>query len=141
MGVLAQDRGLELSGHVGDDTPSSVTGDREKLSQVLFNLVGNAIKFTEEGSVQIRASAIDETHWALAVSDTGRGIPKDAQGIIFEPFRQVEGTSAAGVGLGLTIVKQLVDLMGGEIHLESQIDKGSTFTVVLPVAPENMTTD
>jgi PAS domain S-box-containing protein len=136
MGVLAQDRGLELTGHVGDDAPPSVTGDREKLSQVLFNLVGNAIKFTEEGSVQVRAFAADEAHWALAVSDTGRGIPKDAQDVIFEPFRQVEGTSAAGVGLGLTIVKQLVDLMGGEIHLESEVDKGSTFTVVLPIAPE-----
>jgi PAS domain S-box-containing protein len=136
MGVLAQDRGLELAGHVGDDVPPSATGDREKLSQVLFNLVGNAIKFTEEGSVQVRAFVTDEAHWALAVSDTGRGIPEDAQGVIFEPFRQVEGTSAAGVGLGLTIVKQLVDLMGGEIHLESEVDKGSTFTVVLPIAPE-----
>ena len=136
MGVLAHDRGLELTGHISDDTPPSVTGDREKLSQVIFNLVGNAIKFTEEGSVQIHAFADDETHWALAVSDTGRGIPEDAQDIIFEPFRQVEGTSAAGVGLGLTIVKQLVDLMGGEIHLESEVGKGSTFTIVLPIAPE-----
>jgi PAS domain S-box-containing protein len=136
MGVLAQDRGLELTGHVGDDLPPSVIGDREKLSQVLFNLVGNAIKFTEEGSVQVRAFAADEAHWALAVSDTGRGIPEDAQDVIFEPFRQVEGTSAAGVGLGLTIVKQLVDLMDGEIHLESAVGKGSTFTVVLPIAPE-----
>jgi PAS domain S-box-containing protein len=133
MGVLAQDRGLELTGHVGDDLPPSVIGDREKLSQVLFNLVGNAIKFTEEGSVQVRAFAADEAHWALAVSDTGRGIPEDAQDVIFEPFRQVEGTSAAGVGLGLTIVKQLVDLMDGEIHLESAVGKGSTFTVVLPI--------
>ncbi len=108
MGVLAQDRGIELAGHISDDTPASVTGDREKLNQVLFNLVGNAIKFTEKGSVQIRAYVKDEDHWALAVSDTGRGIPEDAQSIIFEPFSQIEGTSAAGVGLGLTIVKQLI---------------------------------
>ena len=86
--------------------------------------------------MQVRAFAADEAHWALAVSDTGRGIPEDAQDVIFEPFRQVEGTSAAGVGLGLTIVKQLVDLMDGEIHLESAVGKGSTFTVVLPIAPE-----
>ncbi|MBN1979020.1 MAG: PAS domain S-box protein, partial [Anaerolineae bacterium] len=136
MGVLAQDRGLELTGFVGDDIPQIVTGDREKLSQVLFNLVGNAIKFTEEGSVQVRAFAADEAHWALAVSDTGRGIPEDAQDVIFEPFRQVEGTSAAGVGLGLTIVKQLVDLMEGEIRLESAVGKGSTFTVVLPITAD-----
>jgi signal transduction histidine kinase len=140
MGVLAQDRGIELAGHVGDEVPPSVTGDREKLSQVLFNLVGNAIKFTEEGSVQVRAFATDEDHWALEVSDTGRGIPEDARDLIFEPFRQVEGTSAAGVGLGLTIVKQLIDLMGGEIHLESEVEKGSTFTIVLPVAPETQQT-
>jgi PAS domain S-box-containing protein len=136
MGVLAQDRSIELTGHVGDDVPISITGDREKLNQVLFNLLGNAIKFTDAGSVQVRAYLQDEEHWALAVSDTGRGIPEDAQDAIFEPFRQGEGTSAAGVGLGLTLVKQLVDLLDGEIHLESKVDKGSTFTVVLPIASE-----
>ncbi|MBN1814086.1 MAG: PAS domain S-box protein [Anaerolineae bacterium] len=141
MGVLAQDRGIELTGHVSDDMPASITGDHEKLNQVLFNLVGNAIKFTDKGSVQVRAYAQDEGHWALVVSDTGRGIPEDAQDLIFEPFRQVEGTSAAGVGLGLTIVKQLVDLMGSEIHLESQVGKGSTFTVVLPITPETQQQD
>jgi len=133
MGVLAQDRNIELTRHVSDDVPASITGDREKLNQVLFNLVGNAIKFTEEGSVQVHVYMQDQDHWALAVSDTGRGIPKDAQDTIFEPFHQVEGTAAAGVGLGLTIVKQLVELLGGEIHLKSEVDKGSTFTVVLPI--------
>jgi len=136
MSVLAQDRGIELTGHVSEDMPDSVIGDREKLNQVLFNLVGNAIKFTDEGSVQVRVYVQDQEHWALAVSDTGRGIPEDAQDVIFEPFRQVEGTSAAGVGLGLTIVKQLVDLLGGEIHLDSEVKKGSTFTIVLPISPE-----
>jgi PAS domain S-box-containing protein len=141
MGILAQDKGIELAGHADDDLPDVITGDREKLNQVLFNLVGNAVKFTNEGAVRVKAFLVDKDHWALEVSDTGRGIPESAQEVIYEPFRQVEGTSAAGVGLGLSIVKQLVDLMGGEIHLESQVGKGSTFTVVLPVAPETRQRD
>ena len=130
--MLAQDRGLELTGYVSDDVPSSVTGDREKLSQVLFNLVGNAIKFTEEGTVQIRAFATDRDHWALAVSDTGRGIPEDAQNIIFEPFRQVEDTSAAGVGLGLTIVNSIIADHNGMINVQDNMPGGAKFVIELP---------
>jgi PAS domain S-box-containing protein len=135
--VLAQDKGLALRSDVGNDVPDRIMGDRERLSQVLFNLVGNGIKFTDEGSVQVRAYRPDEAqyaaHWAIEVSDTGMGIPEEAQLHIFEPFRRVETTSASGVGLGLSIVKQLIELMGGEILLESQIGEGSTFTVVLPI--------
>lgn len=136
MEVLAQDKGIELTAHVADDIPDVITGDQEKLSQVLFNLLGNAIKFTEGGMVQVRAHTQGEDHWALAVSDTGRGIPKDALSIIFEPFRRIESASAAGVGLGLSIVKQLVDLMDGEVQLESEVEKGSTFTIVLPLVTD-----
>jgi PAS domain S-box-containing protein len=133
MEVLAQDKGIALTAHIADDIPDVITGDQEKLSQVLFNLLGNAIKFTNGGEVQVRAYVQGERRWALAVSDTGRGIPEDAQSIIFEPFRQVETASAAGVGLGLSIVKQLVDLMGGEVQLESEVGKGSIFTIMLPL--------
>jgi signal transduction histidine kinase len=133
MEVLAHDKGIALTAHVADDIPDVITGDQEKLSQVLFNLLGNAIKFTDGGSVQVHAYVQGQGRWALAVSDTGRGIPEDAQSIIFEPFRRIESASAAGVGLGLSIVKQLVDLMGGEVHLESEVGKGSTFTVILPL--------
>ena len=143
MEVLAQDKGIALTAHVADDIPDVITGDQEKLSQVLFNLLGNAIKFTDGGSVQVSAYVQGEAHyvgearyaghWALAVSDTGRGIPEDALSIVFEPFRRIESASAAGVGLGLSIVKQLVDLMGGEVQLESEVGKGSTFTIVLPL--------
>jgi signal transduction histidine kinase len=139
--VRAQEKDIELAAHVAADVPDMITGDREKVSQVLFNLVGNAIKFTDAGSVQIRAYTQGDEHWALEVSDTGCGISEAAQSIIFEPFRRAEGTSADGVGLGLSIVKQLVELMGGEVHLESRIGEGSTFTVVLPIAPRNTTTN
>jgi PAS domain S-box-containing protein len=140
MDVLAHDKGIELVAHVDDDVPDVVTSDQEKLSQVLFNLVGNGIKFTDEGSVQVYAHRPDKAryaaHWAIRVSDTGRGIPAEAQPIIFEPFLRAESTSASGVGLGLSIVKLLVELMGGQIHLESQVGEGSTFTVVLPLDVE-----
>ena len=133
MEVLAQDKGIELVAHIDDDLPDIITGDQERLSQVLFNLVGNGIKFTDKGTVQVRAYVQEEGRWALAVSDTGLGIPEEAHAIIFEPFHWVETTSAAGAGLGLSIVKQLVELMDGEILLESQVEKGSTFTIVLPI--------
>jgi signal transduction histidine kinase len=139
MQVQARDKGIELVTHVAGDVPDMVTGDREKVSQVLFNLVGNGIKFTDEGSVEIHACAHDDEHLTLVVSDTGCGISGDDQSIVFEPFRRAEGTSAAGVGLGLSIVKQLVELMGGEIHLESRVGQGSTFTVILPIDRPPMT--
>jgi signal transduction histidine kinase len=140
MDVLAHDKGIELKAHIADDIPDIIVGDQEKLSQVLFNLVGNGIKFTDEGSVKVHACRPDEAHhaahWAISVSDTGRGIPEEAQPIIFEPFLRAESTSASGVGLGLSIVKQLVELMEGEILLESRVGEGSTFTVILPLDGE-----
>jgi PAS domain S-box-containing protein len=137
MDVLAHNKGIELRAHITDDTPDMIVGDQEKLSQVLFNLVGNGIKFTDEGSVQVRAYRPDEAEhpvqWALEVSDTGRGIPEEIQPLIFEPFTRAEASAIPGVGLGLSIAKQLVELMGGQIHLESQVGRGSTFTAVLPL--------
>ena len=100
--------------------------------------MGNAIKFTDEGTVHVRAYQPNAAHWALEVSDTGRGIPSEAQSYIFDPFRQIDNPATrehTGSGLGLSIVKQLIALMGGEITLASKVGEGSTFTVVLPLVP------
>ncbi len=116
--------------------PSILSGDQQRLQQILVNLVSNAIKFTEEGAVQVCLYCPDPQHWAMEVSDTGSGIPPEAQAYIFEPFRQVDNSMTrenTGTGLGLSIVKQLATLMGGEITLESEIGRGSTFTVQLPL--------
>ncbi len=138
LDVLAQSKGLELTHHIEADVPDSLPGDRQRLQQILINLVGNAIKFTDEGSVQVRIYRPNPSHWAMEVTDTGCGIPLDAQSYIFEPFRQVDGSATrkhAGSGLGLAIVKQLIHLMGGEVTLKSKVGQGSTFTVILPLVP------
>jgi len=138
MGVLAQEKGLELSSDIAESVPATLFGDQERLQQVLINLVGNGIKFTEEGAVRVRVYLPDEEHWALEVADTGSGIPAEARGRIFEPFELAEDPATrkhAGAGLGLSIVKRTVELMGGEVALESEVGQGSTFTVVLPLAP------
>ena len=138
MDVLAQAKKLELVSHIADDVPSALPGDRQRLHQILINLVGNAIKFTDEGNIRVRVYRPNTFQWALQVSDTGCGIPLDAQSYIFDPFQQIDGSATrehAGSGLGLSIVKQLTALMGGEITLTSQVGEGSTFTVTLPLVP------
>ncbi len=138
MDVLAQSKGLTLSSQIAADTPAKLPGDRQRLQQILINLTGNAVKFTDQGSVNIRIYKPNPTHWAIEVSDTGCGIPPEAREYIFDPFRQVDSSVTrkhSGSGLGLSIVKQLVNLMGGEITLESEVGKGSTFTVTLPLVP------
>jgi signal transduction histidine kinase len=102
----------------------------------LINLIGNAIKFTKTGAVQVRLEHHAPKHWALQVTDTGMGIPIEARASIFEPFQQANNGLAGenhGIGLGLSITRQLVKLMGGRIMLESQVGQGSTFTVLLPL--------
>ena len=136
MDVLAQAKGLELTGDIASDIPTTLPGDRQRLHQILINLVGNAIKFTDEGKVQIRIYRPNTSQWAMQVSDTGCGIPQDSQPYIFDPFWQVDGSITrehAGSGLGLSIVKQLTTMMGGEIKLTSREGEGSTFTVILPL--------
>ena len=116
--------------------PEKVCGDRQRLHQIMVNLVNNAFKFTEEGGIYIRMYRPDIDHWAIDVMDTGLGIPKEAQQYIFEPFRQADSSVTRkykGAGLGLSIVQHLVRLMGGEIQLKSEVDQGSTFTVTLPL--------
>ncbi len=138
MSVLAQNQGLELTCHINDDVPATLSGDRRRLHRILVNLVGNAIKFTEQGEVNVRIYRPDADHWAADVSDTGPGIPDKAQPYIFEPFEQVDGSITrkhSGVGLGLTIVKQLTTLMGGQVELTSKLGHGSTFSITLPLVP------
>jgi PAS domain S-box-containing protein len=138
MTVLAQAKGLELTSHVANDLPVTLFGDRQRLHQILINLVSNAIKFTDEGAVRVRAYRLDLDRWALEVSDTGRGISSEAHSRIFEPFRHADDSFTreyAGAGLGLSIVKQLTRIMKGEILLESEVGRGSTFAIALPMVP------
>lgn len=140
MSGLAEAKGLQLTSEIDPDLPLLFMGDMDRLQQIMNNLVGNAIKFTEQGSVHFRLSRSPDGHWLFQVSDTGPGISGEAQPYIFDPFRQVDGTATrqhGGFGLGLSIVKQLVTLMGGQVLVESRPGQGSTFTVRLPlITPE-----
>lgn len=94
------------------------------------------LKFTDQGEVRLNFFKPDPEHWVMQVGDTGIGIPEDARAYIFDPFRQVDASLASdhgGTGLGLSIARQLVELMGGQITLESEVGQGSTFTVLLPI--------
>lgn len=137
MASIAEATGITLTTEVAPDMPASLIGDPVRISQVLTNLVDNAIKYTNQGTVKIHIYMAGDKEWALQVVDTGIGIPPEAQSYVFESFRQVDGSnvqSRTGVGLGLAIVKELTSIMGGRITLESEVGKGSTFTVILPVA-------
>jgi two-component system sensor kinase len=133
-------KGLELVCRVSPEIPSRVLGDPTRLRQVIVNLVGNAIKFTEKGEVLVdvfcEATEPGKTQLRLAVKDTGIGIPADKHQAIFESFRQSDSSTTrrfGGTGLGLAITSQLVGLMGGRISLESTVGQGSTFDVRLPL--------
>lgn len=119
---------------VPPDLPTVKT-DRDKLKQILLNLLSNAAKFTEQGEIRVSASRENGT-LKLAVSDTGIGMKKEALDHIFEEFQQAEKTTASkygGTGLGLAIVKKFTNLMGGDIVVESEIGKGSKFTITIPI--------
>ncbi len=133
-----QDKGLYLSTEITPEVPQTIVGDAHRIQQIMVNLVNNAVKFTREGGINVRIFCPSEDTWAIAVRDTGPGIPLGDQTYVFEPFRQVEGITTrehGGIGLGLSIVKRLSILMGGDISLESAVGKGSTFTVTLPLHP------
>jgi two-component system sensor histidine kinase/response regulator len=137
LGLLAPrafSKGIELLGWVEMDAPDQCIGDLARLRQVLLNLLGNAIKFTETGGVSLMVTAKrvdgDAVTVQFAVQDTGIGIPDDKQAAIFEPFTQADGSTTrryGGTGLGLTISRNLVDMMGGRLWLESAVGQGSTF--------------
>jgi PAS domain S-box-containing protein len=136
LDILAQKKGLSFSVQIDPNMPQEIYGDDRRIRQIIINLIGNAIKFTREGNVNLSIKRPDEHHWEIQVEDTGVGIPKEEQAIVFEPFRQLNSSVTRdnrGVGLGLSITKQLVDLMHGRIILESEPGKGSTFTILLPI--------
>jgi signal transduction histidine kinase len=133
---LVERKGLVLDIQVAPDLPNKLIGDEARIEQSLSNLVVNAIKFTRAGQVSICARKEDDRHWALQVKDTGIGISEETLAYIFEPFRRVDETTRrefGGVGLGLAIVKQLVTAMDGTVQVESDVNRGSTFTIVLPL--------
>ena len=136
----AQTKGLELVGLVEPDVPTDLTGDPFRLRQVLTNLLGNAIKFTEEGEVVLRTSLFGEgdgsTILRFDVSDTGIGLTEEQAKNLFRSFSQADASTTrkyGGTGLGLAICKQLVELMGGEIWVESTLSEGSTFSFTVPL--------
>jgi len=135
MDKITADKGLGLRSELDPALPETLTGDSARLQQILVNLVNNAVKFTNEGYVQVKLSLLNQQKWGITITDTGQGIPKDELPHIFETFRQVEGTTTrlhGGFGLGLSIVKQLVNLMGGTVSVESEMEKGTTFLITLP---------
>ncbi len=134
LALRAHHKGLELACHVGPDVPDGLVGDPGRLGQVVTNLVGNAIKFTEQGEVVARVEVTERTEEQVclhfAVCDSGIGIPAEKLGAIFTPFEQADNSMTrrfGGSGLGLTISSRLVDMMGGRIWVESEVGKGSTF--------------
>lgn len=140
MAVFAEKKGLDFISSLSPDIPVKLIGDPGRLRQILTNLVGNAIKFTWKGEVMLQCKKIhekgNEITLLFQVKDTGIGVPKEKHSFIFESFAQADGSTTrkyGGTGLGTTISKQLVELMGGKIGIESEENKGSTFwfTVVL----------
>jgi signal transduction histidine kinase len=134
---LAAEKNLALKVTVSPEVDYG-KGDEQRISQVLMNLVGNAIKFTEEGEVKVEAIASNDT-FVVSVSDTGPGLSEGDQQRIFEEFHQVDATSTrkkGGTGLGLSIAKRIVEMHGGRIWVESTLGKGSTFSFTLPVRVE-----
>lgn len=139
LGVLAENKGLEFHLMVDPELPETIYGDEEALSKIAINLIGNAAKFTKEGSVSLDLRKQDH-NMVVEVKDTGIGIPPHARDFIFEEFRQVDQSSKrefGGTGLGLAIVQKLAREMGGSVSLESDVGVGSTFTVLVPINTEN----
>jgi PAS domain S-box-containing protein len=151
LAIKAQQKDLEFIFDIHPEVPTSLSGDPARLRQVLVNLVGNSIKFTERGEIEVNvrteAQSVEGTVLRLSVRDTGTGIPLDKQLMIFDAFSQADSSTTrkyGGTGLGLTISAQLVGLMGGKIWIESEVGKGSTFhftirvgSGVAEVAPES----
>ncbi len=144
---IAQEKGVDLHVEKAEGLPFYLQSDRQKIEQIIKNLLSNAFKFTAQGKVTVnfrrpvastnlsRSGLHPSKAIAIDVSDTGIGIPEDKQRLIFEAFQQVDGTTSrnyGGTGLGLSISRELAKLLGGEIHLQSVENQGSTFTIYLP---------
>jgi len=139
VAVQASENGLNLSQTINYGTPDTIVGDHGRLRQILVNLLSNAVKFTDKGDVSMSVSSKaikgNQSQIFFEVKDTGIGISQDKMNEIYEPFAQVERTISLkrdGVGLGLAITKNLVDLMSGTIWTESILDQGTTFHVMIP---------
>jgi len=144
ISAIASKKGLKLECSIADGTPEYILGDPTRLQQVLVNLLNNAVKFTENGSVTIFVSSVslggysggDRFEIHFAVNDTGIGIPESKMDRLFQPFSQIDASttrSYGGTGLGLVISKKLVEMMGGKIWVESKVEKGSTFHFTIRV--------
>ena len=139
VAVRAQEKGLALVCEIAPDVPRSLIGDPTRLRQVLLNLLGNALKFTESGEVALRVTPVEASAPGVlrfTISDTGIGIPDEKLGAVFERFTQADSSTTrkyGGSGLGLTISKRLVELMGGRISVESGLGRGSVFSFAVPL--------
>jgi len=135
----ASEKGLKWSLRAKPGMPETLSGDVNRIGQILVNLAGNAVKYTDKGEVEVVIERRGADRWQALVRDTGVGIPEDQRESIFEAYRQLSNGSAntktRGTGLGLAITRHLVRLMGGTIQVESTLGKGSTFTVELPLRP------
>ncbi|HKI45459.1 MAG TPA: PAS domain S-box protein [Balneolales bacterium] len=146
--LKSREKGIRLIIEKDKNLPVLLKMDAGKIRQILINLVGNAVKFTTEGSIHAQARLLDisQSGWAkihLSVKDTGRGIPDDQIRKIFEPFRQVKGMNSEGTGLGLTITQHLIRMMKGDLQVESNLNDGSTFSITFNfelIKPENALT-
>ncbi|MEL6791378.1 MAG: ATP-binding protein [Pseudomonadota bacterium] len=134
----AQEKGLNLAIHIDPDLPTLVMGDSDRIRQIVVNLLGNAIKFTENGSVAVFVGRDEgDENIKISVVDTGVGIPSDKVEILFDRFSQVDGSSTRkhdGSGLGLAICKELTDAMGGQIGVKTELGEGSEFFIAVPLA-------
>ena len=128
---LAAQKGIRFGWH-DNSTPAEVVLDRQRVRQILVNLIGNALKFTEAGEVEVTSALVDDRRFHVAVRDTGPGISSDLQEVIFEEFHHAVG-AAAGTGLGLPISRRLARAMGGDVTFESELGRGSVFHLVLPL--------
>jgi len=140
MQVLAERRNLNFITYIDPALPKTLVGDEDRIEQVIVNLLSNAFKFTEKGTVTLEVSLnLPQHEWNIVVSDTGMGIPPHALEIIFEEFRQVDGSSSRafkGSGLGLAITRNLVRIMDGQIQVQSELEVGSKFIVSFPINEE-----
>lgn len=143
----ARQKQIELSSFIHDDVPAGFNGDATRLRQVLLSLIGNAVKFTETGSVSIQTNLLHQTATTatlrFSIHDTGIGIPADRQSHLFQPFFQVDASSTrryGGSGIGLALSKKLVELMGGVIGAESTLGKGSLFWFTIPLRKQRVVT-
>jgi CheY-like chemotaxis protein/CHASE3 domain sensor protein len=144
FGHQAKDKGITLETTLDEQLPATIRTDKQRLEQILRNLIANALKFTEKGSVKVGFQPGPDDQIAITVADSGIGIPKDKQELIFEAFLQVEGGNArkyGGTGLGLSICRDLAKLLGGTVSVESEEGVGSTFTLLIPATFKAETSD